>query len=1022
MDKSILKKYAIQARKKLFKLLEDEDCEFPEKQAKSIFVEFNKSYFMEVNGYLDYKKDNSNHYFAYLKEELVKHNIPDSYWINNVQIIGWLFQYYNLEQKDKVFELLKKNIKISKENIPYATQLFTPEWIVKYMVQNSLGKFWNENRRNSELSLNWEYYLNEAEQDFDTQKELELIRKKIESISLENIKCIDPCMGSGNILCYIFDLLIQLYRELGYTNEEAVEKIIEKNIYGLDIDDNVSDLAKFSLTMKARQYDQDFFSKNIQPKVYSIEESNGINQEYIDFCEDDIELKSEIKKLIDCLKNAKIYGSLIRIPNIDFELIHERLDELKKQQIEDKNNKIQNRILSLLKTAEILSQKYEIVLTNPPYMGGGGMTQELADFLKKEYPTTKADLFSAFLERGLELTNEIGYSCMVTMQNWMFNPSFEKFRKQIINEHTIDNLLHLENMVMDIAFGTSVSVLRKIKIHNYIGTYNYVKYFDVINEKPFEFPVTKNRSAKISSEKFNLIPGSPIAYWVKNELLDIYKKGIIGDKYEAVVGLQTGNNDRFLRYWFEVPFEEIDFKKNKSYIKQWYPHPKGGAFCKWFGNYDYVINWKNNGEEINKYNKSSISIDKYNHNGICWSHTTNGAFSARVFYDYCIPNLENPILFCDGKEQKYLLALLNSKITNYLLNMINSTMHYHIGDLLHLPFLTIDNSGKIEKIADKCIELVKKDWNSYEYSWNFKTHPLCKNIFTSMYKNYEIWEKENSSQRDELIKNEEYLNKVFISLYGLENELTQEIEEKFVTIKKVDRKKAVKSFLSYAVGCIFGRYSIDKKGLVYAGGKWKPNKYKNYKPVSNNIITICQDSYFENDIISLLEKFIVTLYGKDSLEENLNFIAESLSGNGLAREKIRNYFINCFFKDHCKIYRKRPIYWMFDSGTKNAFKCLIYIHRYSPEIINSIEQEYLIPLKNRYGFLIETCSRSVDSLKGVDKAFARKKKKILIEQLKEVNRYTDKVNLYSKSNISLDLNDGIKHNYLIFKDILSAIK
>ncbi len=954
-------------------------------------------------------------------QELVG-EIPSEYWKDNVQIIGWLFQYYNSELKNKIFEDLNKNIKISKEKIPTATQLFTPEWIVRYMVENSLGRFWLDNYDNPELKNNWKYYIDEAEQNKEVKIILEELKQKHPKLRLKEIKCIDPCMGSGNIICYLFDVLFQMYKEVGYESEEAVESILNNNLFGLDIDERVSDIAYLSLMLKARQFDKDIFKRKVYPQICAITESNDISNKFLNvFCKGDKAIIEEVCKLVKQMKDAKTYGSLIKITNIDFNVINKRVEEIASNDRKIKNSLELQSFIQLIKVAEILFQKYDVVITNPPYMGGSGMNHVLTNFMRSNYPDTKTDLFAAFLERGLDMAKADSYSCMVTMQNWMFIPSFEKIRKKIINNHTIVALLHMENMIMGIAFGTAVSILRNTKIPDYIANYNHIKYSDIQNDEPYTFPVPQNKSACISSEKFKYIPSCPIAYWATSNLFEAYKKGVIGDRYEAAVGIQTGDNDRFLRYWFEIPIEEIDFNKNekRGYKKRWYPHPKGGAFQKWYGNYDYVVNWQNDGEDIRRFNNSKITIKKYNRNGICWSHTTNGAFSARKYYESSIPNLENPILFCDGKEQKYLLALLNSKVVNYLLNMINSTMHYHVSDVLHLPLLFIDNPQKIENISDESVELVKKDWDSYELSWNFLRHPLCKkdsNLISEIYKKYE---KDKKKLRDKLIKNEEYLNKEFIVLYGLQNELDEKIEDKSVSIKKTDRKKDIESFLSYAVGCMFGRYSLDFDEVIYSGGEWHSDKYISYIPEKNNIVTICEDNYFENDVVSMLEDFLIKLYGKGSLEDNLCFIAESIGGEGQPRQVIRKYFINSFFKNHCKLYRKRPIYWLFDSGKKNSFKCLIYAHRYNKDLLSLIKNKYISSLKKKYNTLLEEVSRKMNVSKSKADLKLRNKYK---EQLEELNLFEEKILQIEKSNISIDLDDGIKNNYALFQSVLADIK
>ena len=961
---------------------------------------------------------------------------PENDWKNNVQMIGWMYQYFSTELREEIIEGLKKNIKVSKKKIAVATQIFTPDWIVRYMVENSLGKFWLEAHPEQDLKKKWNYYLAEAEQNNKIATKLRAIRNISGNLRLEDIKCIDPCMGCGHILCYVFDLLMQIYEENGYCRASAVESILKNNIYGLDIDENAVMLARFSIMMKARQYDEHFFERNIKPNLFVICESDNISEKIIKYFHNDNKLlKSNIELLCDCMQNACEFGALLSIPKIDFNALYKRIDEIHNSDSSKEASEAVKKILPLIRTAEILAKKYEIVITNPPYMGTGGMNQRMAEFLKVNFPVTKSDLFSAFMEQGLKMTAENGFSCMVTMQNWMFIPSFEAFRRKIIDEYSIVSLLHMENLLMGIAFGTAVSVIRNTKMPEYAGNYNYVKFFDVVDEKPVEFPITGNRFAQIASDKFKLIPGSPIAYWASAELLDAYKKGVIGDKFDAVVGIQTGNNDRFLRYWFEVPVSDIDFNKNEAngYKKRWYPHPKGGSFRKWYGNYDYVVNWQNNGEEIKAFNEQKISIKKYNKDGICWSHTTNGAFSARLFFNTSIPNLENPVLFCDGRIKKYLMALLNTNMADYLLNMINSTMHYHVSDVLNLPLIVPKDTKAIEKVCDDCIELAKADWNSSEFSWDFKKHPLCCYKDNLLAKAYKHWYKDSLKSYERFISNEEWLNNTFIKLYGLQNELSPKIEERHVTVRKPDKKKDIKSFLSYAVGCIFGRYSLDCEGLVYSGDCWKADKYCSFIPVKDNIVILNGNESYENDIISRLEEFLSVLCGKKYLENNLNFIAEAISENYFepadethednisARDIIRNYFLKSFFKDHCKLYQKRPVYWLFDSGKKQGIKCLVYIHRYNYEVIETMLKDYIQPMQHKYSDLINDCQIQLQKLRCVEKQKMKKTLKNITETADELESYKKNMMQINASKININLNDGIKHNYALFQTVLAKI-
>ena len=659
-------------------------------------------------------------------------DIPEEDWQNAVQIIGWLYQYYNTELKDDTFAQLKKNVKITKERIPAATQLFTPDWIVRYMVENSLGRLWLEGHPNAELHDGWKYYLDEAEQEPDVEEQLTKLREEYKTIKPEEIKVIDPCMGSGHILVYAFDVLMQIYTSAGWDQREAAQSILKNNLFGLDIDDRAAQLAYFAVMMKARQYDRRLLTRGIQPNIYSIRESNGIQTMTIEyFHKNDPKLKADIESIVTEMRDAKEYGSIPNITPADFAGLYARFDEIRND-INMMQMSALDELLPVVKCAEVLAQKYDVVVTNPPYMGAGGMNARLSQYIKDHFPDTKADLFACFIERGNQMAVKHGYNCMVTMQSWMFLSSFEKMREKVLQAATITNLMHMENMVMGIAFGTAVTVFRNDHVTGYKGTYNQIKLQDIADDKPKEFPVAENRFAQISTDNFSKIPGSPVAYWVSENFIRAYQSKTIIDYGVARSGLQTGDNNRFLKFWQELNYNTIAFgmKNKQEYLlskRKWTPQIKGGGYRKWYGNFDYVVNWENDGAEIRNCDGCRLNAmgndELFFKEGITWSHTTSSVFGARYLPEGCLFNVEAPTLFAAKDKELYLLALLNSCVAQLYLNAINSTMHYLVGNVSSLPVIYSPND-EVDKIVKESIGESKADWDSYETSWDFKRNPL----------------------------------------------------------------------------------------------------------------------------------------------------------------------------------------------------------------------------------------------------------------------------------------------------------
>ena len=985
--------------------------------------------------------------------------IPEEDWTDQVQIIGWLYQYYNTEPKDKVFADLKKNIKITKENIPAATQLFTPDWIVHYMVENSLGRLWLEGHPNDVLKSEWKYYLDEAEQEPDVQAQLAAIRKEYAALKPEEIRAIDPCMGSGHILCVLFDVLVRIYEDYGYTAREAAVKIVENNLWGLDIDERAAQLSYFAVMMKARQYDRRFFTRKVQPHVYAIEESNGITSAPMHDMglnlsqEEYSEAVKQAMRLVEEMHDAKEYGSIIHVTPCDWNLLRRFAvprDEDGQLHL-DIHGEIEAsaRLQKLINIGETLAQKYDVVVTNPPYMGGRNMNDKLSGFIKTNYADYKSDFFSAFVVRCSEMAKGCGKLGFFTPYVWMFLQSYEKMRSFLYSK-TIETLIQFEYSAFEEAtvpvctFAFSNNSIRNKK-GCYLRLTDFRGGMEVQRQKTLE-AISNHQCGfyfEHSPEAFSNIPGSPVAYWVSDAFFNMFISGVrLGDIADSKQGMATADNNTFLREWYEVIFSKIKFDScsledavQSGY--KWFPYNKGGEFRKWYGNNDFIVNWENDGFAIRNFydDRGKLRSRPQNLNYMCrssvsWSDITSETNAFRYkpaghFFD-----ITGMSLFSE-KYSRYLLALCNTKMTANILKIIAPTMHCQCGDVANIPVL-IDESSvvRINDIVDECIGIARMDWDSFEVSWDFNGHPFITSArFAAQSGNnitirqsFEDWKCIAEDRFRKLKKNEEELNRIFIEIYGLEDELSPEVEEKYVTLRRGDLQREVRSFISYAVGCMFGRYSLDTPGLAYAGGPWDENKYKTFTPDKDAIIPICDDEYFEDDIVGRFVKFVEVAFGKKTLEENLRFIADALGGKGSSRKVIRSYFINDFYADHLKVYQKRPIYWLFDSGKKNGFKCLIYMHRYQPDTIARIRTDYVHEQQSRYRTAIADLEQRINGAATSERVELSKQLAKLQAQAEEVRVYEEKIHHLADQMIKIDLDDGVKHNYEIFKDVLAKIK
>lgn len=932
-----------------------------------------------------------------------------------VEIIGWMYQYYNTEPKDKVFAALKKNVKITKENIPAATQLFTPHWIVRYMVENSLGRLWIEGHPDDDLRQCWEYYLDEAEQEPQVQAQLEEIRAGCREISPEDIRIIDPCMGSGHILVYAFDVLMQIYSAQGYSERDAAKLIVEKNLWGLDIDRRAYQLAYFAVMMKARQYNRRILTSGIKPNLFVIDDNRALTPEIIEYIADgDSKIAADLRSISNDLTNAREYGSIINVQPVDFSGLIERIgviaqsDELNLIAMENKRIACE-KILPLVNQAQALSQKYDVVCTNPPYMGGSGMNSVLSEYVKRCYSEAKSDLFAALIIKCLEFTKQNGYSSLVTMQSWMFLSSFEKMRTKLLTLNTLTTLMHMENMVMGIAFGTAVSVFRKGAVKGYKGTYNQIKLADIENAKPKSFPVAGNRFAQVSSDNFSKIPGMPVAYWVSEKFADVFKNEKLYKYSISPSQNVTGNNDRFVRKFWELSNVKVGGRD------EWIFYAKGGGFRKWWGNLLDIVNWTPTARYIYQHGDGHhasqiINKDYWYRKGITWGLITSSIPSFRVMPEGATFDKGGSTIIVEREVYNYALGLLNSKVFLVVAKALNPTLNFQVKDICSLP-LVISCLDVINSTVDKCIDISQVDWDSFETSWDFKTHPLLKPV-PLISESFAQWSDECEKRFTQLKSNEEELNRIFIDIYGLQDELTPEVEDKDVTVRRADLTRDIKSLVSYAVGCMFGRYSLDVEGLAYAGGEWDGSKYKTFIPDPDNCIPVTDEEYFRDDIVVRFVDFIRTVYGADTLEENLTFIADALGTRGnTSRERIRNYFLNDFIKDHIKMYQKRPIYWMFDSGKQNGFRALVYMHRWNADTTGNVRVEYLHKLQRIYENEIRQAQDVAETGSGREVSAAQKRIEKLTKQLKETHDFDEKIAHLALSRIDIDLDDGVKVNY-----------
>lgn len=938
-----------------------------------------------------------------------------------IEIIGWLYQYYISKKHEEVVNPLYGKA-IKKQDIPAATQLFTTDWIVRYMVDNSLGRYWIERNPQSKLAEKLEFFVTPK------NGEIQYIDEKVNPTDLTFF---DPCMGSGHILVYAFDVLMEIYREVGYSDRDAALSIVENNLFGMDIDKRAYQLAYFAVMMKARSYNRRALTKGISNNLAVVEESNSIDKFACNGLITDSEQNKIGEYLVEAYRDAQEIGTLQTIEKKDYNGFAAYLNNIESSagQIDIFSTAWLNdtlpQMIQLSKQAEIMSNKYAVVCTNPPYMNK--FEGHLKDFLQENFKDYKGDLFSAFIFRNFGYCKKDGYSAFMTPNVWLFIKTYEKLREYILNTKSIVTLVQMakgaffKEATVDIC-SFVLENNRARKSGSYIRLENFKGGMEVQKQKVLEAIDNKDCGYFYEADEnnFSKIPGNPVAYWVGKQVLKAFEGSLLSDYGYPKQGFATGDNNAFLRFWQEVDMTKIGFGMESREIanqsgKKWFPCNKGGSFRRWYGNNNYLANWQADGKEMTEFKGSVIRNPQYYFKqGITWSSLTSGKLSMRYSPKGFLFESKGSVCFMKNEDNLgYILGLMNTEIVSNMLSVLSPTLDYHEGPISRVPIIVSDQKEQIEIIVKQNVEICKNDWDSFETSWDFKKHPLICYEADKVSVAFEIWSKECENHFNQLKANEEELNRIFIDIYGLQDELTPEVEDKDVTVRKADLQRDIKSLISYAVGCMFGRYSLDEDGLAYAGGEWDNSKYDTFIPDEDNCIPITDEEYFEDDIVGLFCAWLKKVYGEDTLEENLDFIANALGNKGkTSREVIRNYFLTDFIKDHIKTYQKRPIYWLFDSGKQNGFKALVYMHRWNADTIGNVRVEYLHRIQRVYEKEITRMQEIIDnSHDNKEISNATKHKEKLQKQIKETKDYDAKIAHLALSRIDIDLDDGVKVNY-----------
>jgi len=996
--------------------------------------------------------------------------IPEEDW-QEVEIIGWLYQFYISEKKDEVIGKVVKS-----EDIPAATQLFTPNWIVQYLVQNSVGRLWLLANPASTLKSQWPYYIEPAEQTPDVGAALAAITQaRMDedggSLNPESITVLDPACGSGHILVVGYDVLKAIYLERGYQVRAIPRLILEKNLYGLDIDDRAAQMAGFALLMKARADDRSLFDNPPKLNVLALQESKGLNADEIihslqstivgrvgsqgitrqtraEFGDNDLFPNSRpqmnlgeseaaesveaqsIRLLIDTFAHAKTFGSLIQISselNAQLATMTESLQQAIRNGDLYAKAAAQD-LLPLVQQAQVLGMQFDAVVANPPYMGSKGMNAEVKEFAKKHFPDSKSDLFAMFIERGFGWCKPMGFNSMVTMQSWMFLSSYEAMREKLLGGKTLSCMVHMGNGVMGIAFGTAATIFLNRHIEDYAGSFSSCDNDDLTEAGiPALFPIHNDRLKIAKPDDFKKVPGAPISYWISTAAIRHFSGRNVVDLTISDGQNKTGDNARFVRLWWEVKMGDFGVGK------KWLSYAKGGDFRRWFGNLDYVIDWSETARKHYRGDFSSRMIPEYlwNRIGVTWTLLTAARQSFRLLPQYATFDMTGSSVFLKDEKSLYtLIAFLNSCVAEMYMRLLNPTLALQIRDVRNLPLPEINRIERIEENTKQLLEISTSDWTGSETSFKFTSlHTSEEGMVCSSLKDY--WSARavciaGSIERMKTLEEEN--NRLFIEAYGLQDELSPEVPESQITLARADREKDCQRLISYAIGCMMGRYSLDEPGLIYAHAAnvgFDATRYPTFPADTDGILPLTDELWFEDDAANRIREFLLAVWDAETLEENLTWLAESLGkkGNETPDETIRRYLSSSFYKDHLQTYKKRPIYWLFSSGKQGAFQALVYLHRYHEGTLARMRSEYVVPLTGKLQSRIEMLTKDAEA---ATSTAARNKLNKEIEGLRkkhvELLSYDEKLRHYADMRIQLDLDDGVKVNYGKFGDLLAEVK
>ena len=976
-----------------------------------------------------------------------------------MEIIGWLYQFYISEKKGQVIGKVVKS-----EDIPAATQLFTPNWIVQYLVQNSVGRLWLMANLASTLGSEWPYYIQPAEQTPAVQAQLDaLIQTRMDedggSLNPETITVLDPACGSGHILVVAYDVLKVIYLERGYQARAIPRLILEKNLYGLDIDDRAAQMAGFALLMKARADDRRLFNEPPKLNVLSLQESKGLDASALAQAINSsgsgrVEV-AQLRWLIDTFEHAKTFGSLIQVDPQHTTKLRGLLSTVyQAMQTDDLYAQTAAKdVLPLVQQALVLEMQFDAVVANPPYMGNNGMNSELKKFAKATFRHSKTDLFAMFIDRGLLWCKACGFNGMVTMQSWMFLSSFEEMRRSLLTERTIQTMAHLGAHAFTEIGGEVVQTTAFILQSQHMAGFRpvFFRLVDGLEDKKNTDLLGKNNCFdKTIQDDFKKVPGSPVAYWLTDRARENYSTStLLGDISQPRQGMATTNNKKYLRLWFEISISNIAFgcesaSEGNEEGKNWFPYNKGGEYRKWYGNNEFVIFYEQGGSALiemvrAKYPKISdpefvIKNRKYYFKpSVTWSYIGSANLGVRISDSGFIFDVAGSSIFPDVTERYWIAAFMVSRVAGYYLNAINPTLNFQVENISALPILSnalANKKARISQLAASATKIARADWDSDETSWDFQSFPLTtrgqREVSTEA--SWVAWDELIAHQTSTMKAMEEECNQIFIETYGLESELSPKVPESEITLTRADREKDCQRLISYVIGCMMGRYSLDEPGLIYAHAGnvgFDASRYATFPADADGIVPLTDELWFEGDAASRVREFLLAVWGADTLAENMAWLAESLGtkASETPDETIRRYLADKFFKDHLQTYKKRPIYWLFSSGKQGAFQALVYLHRYTKGTLARLRAEYVVPLTGKIQNRIEMLQKdaAAASSTAARNKLAKEVEKLMKKHV-ELLAYDEQLRHYADMRINLDLDDGVKVNYGKFGDLLDSVK